>query len=170
MKKEELEKIIINLLDSSTTMTLGCALSDEPWVCSVFYARQGFDLVFFSSRNSRHSKVFKENRRAAASIYKDCDSWRDIRGLQIEGRVNILTKIPAVAKGTVTYFRKYPFAREFFKAGSILSDGLAGKMSAVALYVFRPSSIWYLNNLDGLGVRWKLDIRNGLAVDPPVQA
>ncbi len=170
MKKEELEKIIVNLLDSSTTMTLSCTLSNEPWICPVFYARQGFDLVFFSSKDSRHSAVFKENRRAAASVHAECDNWRNIKGLQMEGHVEIITKIPAIAKATVTYFRRYPFVREFFSKGSSLSDELKGKMSKVALYIFRPGNILYLDNSIGLGVRWKLTIHDGVAVGSPVPA
>ena len=75
-------------------------LADEPWVCPVFYARQGFDLVFFSSQKSRHSTVFKENRRAAASVHAECDNWRDIKGLQMEGHVETITKMPVIAKAT----------------------------------------------------------------------
>jgi len=58
MTREELERIVIHYMDSFTTMTLACCTEERPWAADVFYVRQGFDLIFFSSPSSRHSLVF----------------------------------------------------------------------------------------------------------------
>lgn len=47
MTREELEQIVIQYLDSFTTMTLACCTETKPWAAGVFYARQRFDLIFF---------------------------------------------------------------------------------------------------------------------------
>ncbi len=166
MTREELEKIILDFMDSLNTATLACSSEDEPWSAPVYYARQGFDLIFFSSRKSRHSGLFQANPRAAASIYGLYQSWQDIRGLQMSGRVEALTSLPAIARGANTYFRRFPFARDFFSKSGFLSDALA-KTTRIALYAFRTSSVHYLDNSVGFGIRWKLDIQEGRPIGSP---
>jgi uncharacterized protein YhbP (UPF0306 family) len=166
MTREELEKIILDFMDSLNTATLACSSEDEPWSAPVYYARQGFDLIFFSSRKSRHSGLFQANPRAAASIYGLYQSWQDIRGLQMSGRVEALTSLPAIARAANIYFKRFPFARDFFSKSGFLSDALA-KTTRIALYAFRTSSVHYLDNSVGFGIRWKLDIQDGRPIGSP---
>jgi uncharacterized protein len=167
MTKEELESTVIQFMDGLTTMTLACSLNDEPWTSPVYYARRGFDLIFFSSKSSRHSLAFRENPKAAASIYGECSNWKDIRGLQMKGRVDVVDSPLALAKATATYLKRYPFVRDILNGSMGIGSGMAKKMTRVALYVFRPTDIHYLDNAIGFGVRWKLEIREGVSVGSP---
>lgn len=170
MTKEELETTMVRFMDSFTTMTLACSLDDEPWAAPVYYARQGFDLVFFSSPRSRHCSVYEKNPKAGASIHANSEGWRDIKGLQMEGTVQTVSSALALAKATATFVRRYPFVREFLGGSPGLAQEIADKMTRVGLYVFRPSSIRYLDNAAGFGTRWKLEIRDGRAIGAPVLA
>jgi len=169
MTRDELEKIIIEFMDRNTTITLACCQQDEPWAAAVYYARQGLDLVFFSSPSSRHSQAFGRNPRAAGAIHGEYSRWEDIKGLQMEGRVESIDSSWALAKAIATYLRRYPFVRQFFSDPGSISAELATKMAKVALYVFRPESIRYVNNEAGFGNRWKLEIKDGRAVGEPVK-
>jgi uncharacterized protein YhbP (UPF0306 family) len=169
MTREELGSIVIQFMDGLTTMTLACSLNDEPWTSPVYYARQGFDLIFFSSELSRHSSTFRENPKAAASIYGDYAGWKEIKGLQMNGTVHALTSPLALAKATATYLKRHPFVRDLLGGSTGSGSGMATKMSRVALYVFRPGDIYYLDNSLGFGVRWKLEIREGVSVASPVR-
>jgi uncharacterized protein len=167
MTKEELDSTVIQFMDALTTMTLACSLDDEPWTSPVYYARQGFDLIFFSSKLSRHSLAFRENPKAAASIYGDYAGWKEIRGLQMSGRVDVVDSPLALAKATATYLKRYPFVRELLNGSMGTGSEMAKKMTRVALYVFRSSDIYYLDNSLGFGVTWKLQIREGVSVGSP---
>ncbi len=111
MTRQELESTVIQFMDGLTTMTVVCCLDDLPWAAPVYYARQGFDLVFFSSPKSRHSLVLVENPQAAAAIYGENRKWQEIRGLQMQGRVESVVSALAVAKATATYMKRFPFVR-----------------------------------------------------------
>jgi uncharacterized protein YhbP (UPF0306 family) len=157
-------------MDSFTTLTLACSLKDVPWAAAVYYAREGFDLIFFSSRESRHSSILGKNPKAAGAIHGDYTGWKEIKGLQMEGVVKAIRGPVESVRAIRTYVKRYPFAEQFLSAPEGLSHGLVTKMTKVALYVFRPSSILYLDNEMGFGTRWKLDIKDGRAVGEPVLA
>jgi len=164
MTREELERIAVKFMDSFTTMTLACSLEDRPWGAAVYYARKGLDLVFFSSPQSRHSRIFSKNPLAAAAIHGDYKGWKEIKGLQMEGRVERIEGVRARAGAVATYLKRYPFAKEFISSPGAVSTGVALKAAGIDLYVFRPDRIRYMDNEAGFGTRWKLEIENGKAV------
>ncbi|MGB6067582.1 MAG: hypothetical protein WBG50_22480 [Desulfomonilaceae bacterium] len=163
MTKEELEGAVIAYMDSFTTMTLACSTEDKPWTAAVYYARQGLDLIFFSSPTSRHSEIFSRNPLAAAAIHGDYRGWKEIKGLQMEGRIHSVTGPKAKARAISTYVKRHPFVREFLSDPLSISSKIASKMTKVKLYFFRPDAILYLNNEAGFGTRWKLEVEGGRA-------
>jgi uncharacterized protein len=161
MTREELEKTVTEFMDRFTTMTLACSRGGMPWAAAVYYARQGLDLVFFSSPRSIHSTVLTENPKAAAEIHGDCPRWQEIKGLQMEGRVERITAIPDMARATALYVRRFPFVRDLLSDPGSFSPAAAAQMARVALYRFRPRKIFYLDNERGFGNRWTLEIGDG---------
>jgi len=170
MTRAELERIVAEFLDAQTTVTLAGSIDDRPWTAAVYYARQGFDLVFFSSTRSRHSTIFQQNPRAAGAVHGIYTTWKEIKGLQMEGTVEKITGVRARARALATYLKRYPFAAEFFTDPGALSPKIAEKMARVALYMFRPEAILHMDNSTGFGTRWKLGIEGGKAVGEPVSA
>ncbi|MFZ5865913.1 MAG: hypothetical protein ACOYXY_08545 [Thermodesulfobacteriota bacterium] len=164
MNREELERTVIEYMDSFTTMTLASCMEERPWAAAVFYARQGWDLIFFSSPASLHSSMFAANPRAAAAIHGDYKGWKEIKGLQMDGTVIRISGARAKAKATTTYLSRYPFVKELLSDPGSISSLLAKKVAKVALYMFRPTTIRYLNNESGFGTRWQLQIRNGRVI------
>ena len=169
MNRDEFEKTVTDFMDSYTTMTLACSRRDEPWAAAVFFARQGWDLIFFSSPKSRHSEIFSENPHASAAIHGDYHKWQDIKGLQLEGTVEHIKGPVAIARATGVFLKRYPFVSQFFSDPETLSTGLASKMAKVALYKFRPISIRYLTNEERFGRRWRLEYRDGEPVGDPIE-
>lgn len=168
MTRDEFEKVAMELMDSVTTMTLACSVHDEPWAADVYFARQGFDLIFFSSPRSRHSTVFADNPRAAAAIHGEYEKWQQIKGLQLEGNVQPITGTVALTRATATYLKRYPFVKDFLTNPASISREAVAKISKVALYMFRPRTVRYVDNSVGFGTRWKLEIENGRPVGEPV--
>ena len=169
MNREEFEKTVTSFMESHTTMTLACSQNNEPWAAAVFFARQDWDLIFFSSPKSRHSKIFSENPNASAAIHGDYHKWQDIKGLQLEGTVERIKGPVALARATATFVKRYPFVGDFFSDPETLSMGLAKKMAKVTLYRFKPTSIRYLTNEERFGRRWRLEYRDGEPVGEPIE-
>ncbi len=170
MTREELESIVKDYMDSLTTMTLACCSEEKPWASAVFYARREFDLYFFSSREAHHSRSFARNQRAAAAIHGDYRTWKEIKGLQMEGRVERVKGVADRAKATAIYLKRYPFAKEFLTDPGGISPKVVKKMAKICLHVFRPDLIRYVNNEAGFGTRWELSIREGQVTGDPVMA
>lgn len=170
MTREELERIVTQYMDSFTTMTLACSMEDKPWAADVFYARQRFDLIFFSSPTSRHSTLVSANPKVAATIHGDYRGWKEIKGLQMEGRVERIIGAGAKVRALAAFLKRHPFVKEFFSDSGSVSRQLASKVAGVELYAFRPFNIWYVDNETGFGTRWKLQITNGKSIGDPIPA
>jgi uncharacterized protein YhbP (UPF0306 family) len=166
MTREDLEDIVTRYMDSCNAMTLACSIDDKPWAATVYYARQGLDLIFFSSPTSRHSVIFSQNTRAASSIHGGSQGWKDIKGLQMEGHIHDMTTAKGKARAISTYLKRHPFVSEFLSNPLSISAKVAKKMSKVELYFFRPDAILYLDNEAGFGTRWKLEVKGGKASGP----
>ena len=93
MDIEQMVGIVSDFMDSLTTMTIGCCDKGKPWTAPVYYVRTQLELIFFSAPNSRHSRVFAENSSASAAIHDKYERWQDIKGLQMEGNVDIFPKL-----------------------------------------------------------------------------
>ncbi len=164
MTRDELERTIADYMDSFTTMTLACAVGDKPWAAAVYYARMKLDLVFFSSPSSRHCTALGANPQAAATIQGDYRGWKEIKGLQMEGHVERVGSAVGRAGAIAAFLKRYPFVSEFLSDPLTIGAAVAGKMSRVDPYLFRPRVILYLNNEAGFGKRWRLEVEQGQAV------
>lgn len=168
MKAEEFERTVKFFMDQYTTMALACSLDDFPWIAPVYYARRGYELVFFSSPSSRHSQILEKNPNASAAIYGYHSDWKSIKGLQMEGSVNRISSPVAFAQALAAYLRRYQFVKELLKDTETLSSNVLGKSSRVSLYAFRPHSIRYLDNSLGFGTRWMVQVNEGAEISQPV--
>lgn len=157
MTPEEFEAAVSLILHEVTTMTLATCAGGVPWATDVYFSPDGFDLVFFSSPNSRHCRNLAVNPAGAVTIHPAAASWREIRGLQMEGEAGPVAGNLAMARALAAYVAKFPFARELLAAPTEAARFFA-KASA---HVFRPRRIRYLDNALGLGTRFSLLLANG---------
>jgi uncharacterized protein YhbP (UPF0306 family) len=151
------------LFDEVAVMTLATCVDAAPWATDVYFASDGFDLVFLSSPRSRHSRNLAVNPACAATIHPPATSWREIRGLQIEGEVQAPEGAVAKARALAAYLKKFPFARDLIAHPA----QTAGAFANATLQVLRPSRLRYLDNAVGIGTRWSLRLVDGQAVGPP---
>jgi uncharacterized protein len=151
------------LFDEVAVMTLATCTDAVPWATDVYFAPDGFDLVFLSSPRSRHSRNLTINPACAATIHPLVNSWREIRGLQIEGEVRPPAGTVFKARALAAYLTKFPFARDLIAHPAETAGAFAG----ATLLVLRPSRLRYLDNAVGIGTRWSLRLVDGQAVGPP---
>ncbi len=151
------------LFDEVAVMTLATCTDAAPWATDVYFAPDGFNLIFLSSPRSRHSRNLAVNPACAATIHPLVKSWREIRGLQIEGEVHPPEGTLAKARALAAYLSKFPFAQDLI-AHPVET---AGALAHATLQVLRPSRLRYLDNAVGIGTRWSLRLVDGQAVGPP---
>lgn len=143
--------LIAHLLGEQTTLSLATTEENgQPCVAPLFYipddsVGDDLSLCWLSSPGSQHSRNLLHTPRAAATVYRAAQSWREIRGVQMSGPVNILTE----PNGRAAIVKRYC---ERFKLGRVFS--LAIRQSV--LHVFQPEFLRYLDNSSGFRSKFEL--------------
>lgn len=126
-------------------MTLATHGAGAPWAAAVFYANDGFDLIFLSSPSSRHCRNLAASPRAAATIQEDYTDWTEIKGVQMEGTVTELGGETERAARSL-YAARFPFVRQAVPA-------LAEALKKVRWYRLAPERLYFIDNSRGFGHR-----------------
>lgn len=163
MTLEEFEQAARCLFDEVAVMTLATCADGMPWATDVYFAADRFDLVFYSSPRSRHCRTLAVNPACAATIHPLVSSWREIRGLQLEGEVRPLVGAVATARALAAYVKKFPFAQNLMAHPT----EAVGAFARATLHILRPSRLRYLDNALGIGTRYCLELADGKPVGPP---
>lgn len=159
MTLEQFEAAVTSLLASIPAMTLATSAGAYPWASDVYFAAGGYELIFFSSPASRHSLNLAANPFCAATVHPPASSWREIRGLQMEGIAEPIEGVESTAQAILVYSAKFAFARDLLANPFELGK----KALNVKAHVFRPNRIHYLDNSLGFGTRYSVRVENGKA-------
>ena len=163
MTLEQFDAAVASLATSVTAMTFATSAGVRPWAADVYFAMAGYDFVFVSSPGSRHCQNLLANPYCAATVHAPAASWREIKGLQMEGTAEAVTEAEAAAHALSAYFAKFPFARDL-----MANPSEATKVALnVRAHVFRPERIHYIDNALGFGARFSILLANGKLVSPP---
>jgi uncharacterized protein YhbP (UPF0306 family) len=120
------------------------------WAAAVFYASEEFFLYFLSAAHTRHAQNLSDNSRAAATIQEDYADWPEIKGIQLEGTVELLAgeeRDGAIA----LYQAKYPFVGA---ANAAISEAL----ERVVWYRLTPQRLYFIDNSKGFGHRDQVEL------------
>jgi uncharacterized protein YhbP (UPF0306 family) len=81
------------LLNSQSTLALAtCDADGTPRIAPLFYITdEKLRLYWFSAARSAHSRNLKRDPRAAVTVHSGTDRWQEIRGVQMRGRVHVVT-------------------------------------------------------------------------------
>lgn len=157
MNRSELEQRIKDLLRSRSVLTLAVSDEDGVWSSPVYYASEGFDLYFVSDPASRHCRSASEGPAVAASTYDDSAGWEKIRGLQMEGTVELVpdSELQKVRKA---YIARFPFTEIFFLQFDKLEPEIAERAASVRFFRFRPGRIVLVDNSISFGFHAELKL------------
>ncbi len=144
------------LLQSQTTFVLATA-DEAPWSAPVYYVYLRRRFYFFSSPSSRHVTAALASGRCAASLHRDSVDWREIEGLQMDGKLEAIRLGGEALDAFVAYLRKFPAVQGWF-ADSLLDFDSFTQRFRTQLYAFVPVRVWYLNNRAGLGNREEIEL------------
>jgi len=107
-------------------MTIATAKGEISWAAAVLYANDGFTLYFLSDPDSRHSKEIAENPVVAVTVNEDYHDWRKIKGIQMEGKVELVVTEDEMAQAVSAYVEKYSFTAAYLKLMSSSFPKVAG--------------------------------------------
>jgi uncharacterized protein len=146
---ETLHQTVLAYLQSHQVMTLATVGErDGVWATAVFYANDQFDLYFLSAGHTRHAQNFRHQPHVAAAIQEDYADWPEIKGIQLEGDVVLLSgdeRLAAIA----LYEARYPFLSQ-------AHTQLRAALDKVNWYRLRPTRLYFIDNSRGLGHRDEL--------------
>lgn len=144
--RKQLE-LITSFLSEQTTLSLATAgEGGEPCMAPLFYiVDEEFILCWLSSESSLHSLNLERTPRAAATVYRDAASWKEIRGVQMHGSARKVTEPERRAALVDAYCRRFRLGRVF---------RLAIRQSV--LYAFQPEFLRYIDNARGFGFKFEL--------------
>ncbi len=115
------------------------------WAAAVFYAHDGFQLLFLSAKHTRHAQNMAASPYVAATIQDDYAEWQAIQGIQLEGKVRLLSggeRLAAIAlyAGRFRFLASPPAAIE---------DAL----QRINWYRLEPERLYFVDNTRGFGHR-----------------
>jgi len=151
---DTIKQQLLDYLKSHNTMTLATCAGDIPWAATVFFASDDIKLYFFSAPDSRHSQNLAANPRVAVTIQEDYKDWRKIKGIQLEGRVELVDGVLEKAKAMALYAIKFP---DVIKLFTDPASGVFHKaFLKVKFYCVVPEKLFFIDNEQGFGKRQEL--------------
>lgn len=120
----------------------------EPHAAAVYFASDAANrLYFFSETTSQHARDLEATPQAAVTIQPLVSTYREIRGLQLRGRVRPVPLGPEWDAAFALYQAKFPFVHE-----------LKEEVAQNQLYVFTPAWMRLLDNRRGFGYKEEKDL------------
>lgn len=135
----------VEALWAAPAMTLATVGQEGlPHAAAVYFAADEAreNLYFFSASDSQHSLDIASNPEAAAAIHPQANDWREIRGLQLRGKVTPVPSGEPWDAGWQCYQKKFPFVQE-----------LKAELERSTLYTFRPTWVRTIDNRRGFGFK-----------------
>lgn len=142
-----LDEKINRLLDESKRMTLSTSVDGISSAASVFYARQGEDLVFFTFNPTRKAEQIRANPHVQAVIWpKDQEG---IRGVQVEGVAYQIKDQEEIKTARELILSVTDAFKEF------MDDSFLKKNKVTGYYRLKPTSIKYIDFYADTKFQWR---------------
>ncbi|UCG73352.1 MAG: pyridoxamine 5'-phosphate oxidase family protein [Chromatiales bacterium] len=151
---------IRDMLAAHNTITLATGQDRQPWAAAVFYASDAaLNLYFVSDARTRHGRDMQANDRVAGAINPDCGTWDEVKGLQLEGRVRVLSGA-ARLKGLGHYLAKFHDVKALFdQPRDANEETIAERLKAANLYCLQPDRIRLIDNSRWFGFKEELELQ-----------
>lgn len=138
------------IIDENLYMTISVATKDgDPWISNLFYsADKKYSFYWYSSKDSNHSKILKENPIAAISIFNSTAKGDEADAVYMKATVEEVSDKLELIRVLVIH------GKRLFKHGFIDSRKSLDKfikeykdfqgISKLRLYKATPTKIWKL--------------------------
>lgn len=150
---EYLRQRTLNLIQSQYTMTLATSGDEGAWAAPVYYVYTAPSFSFFSAPDSRHIRESLSEKRSAATVFSESNTYKKICGIQMAGEIRPVPMGPEAVDMLKRYTEKFPFVKEMLCPGKPKDIAALMKQFRVRPYVFIPHQIYYSDNQLGFGFR-----------------
>jgi uncharacterized protein YhbP (UPF0306 family) len=143
---DEMYSIVRAFLAGHSTLVLATAGMEDgrPQAAALFFASDAaLNLYWISSPDSRHSINLADWDDVAAVVFEPTWEWAQLRGVQIEGRAQVVADNDERGYALALYEAKFAFASEEFEE----------LIEQSTIYVLRPRWLRWLDNGQGFGYR-----------------
>jgi len=146
-----------SLLEANTTLTLATCDEGRPWAATVFFASdRELRLYFVSDHRTRHGRDMAANSRVAGAVNPDCSNWGEVRGVQLEGQVEVVDGAERLA-ALKTYLAKFPDVRAMFERPRDKNEETIGqRLKAANFYRLTPAWLRLIDNSRWFGYKEEL--------------
>jgi uncharacterized protein YhbP (UPF0306 family) len=148
MKKDtgQLKTIAAFLREESTVALATVDEQGEPCVASLFYIVDGdLNMYWLSSAASMHSRNLGRNPTASATVYRHTENWKEICGVQMRGRVEVVSEAERRSCLLKVYCERFN-----------LGDVLRLAIGRSTLFQFRPKWFRYIDNSKRFGYKFEV--------------
>jgi uncharacterized protein YhbP (UPF0306 family) len=137
-----------SLLRDGRTLVIATA-DPGPWSAPVYFLHLRGRLLFFSSPESRHVRGALATGRCAGSIHRASADWREIVGLQMDGRTEEVPEGPGADEAFAAYVRKFPTVKDLLHGGALDLAAFTASLRA-RMYAFVPARVFLVDNRAGI--------------------
>jgi len=148
---KEVEKKILDYIQSYNCMSLATSGEKYSQAATVFFANKGFTIYFLSTPNTRHTKNIAREGRVAVTINGDYYHWKEIKGVQIEGKVHLITEAKENKEALDVYLKKFPYLFDLLSNNT--SADIIKDIKEINWYVLEPIKVRYISNEPEFGRR-----------------
>lgn len=157
-KEKMLQRRAFQLATEQRTMVLATTSADAiPWAAPVYFVFYRKDFFFFSNPNARHTLHCLTRPVASAAIFQDGDSFKNICGLQMQGRIQKIEYSPVALGVFLAYLEKFKFINFFSDSGRPIDLHTFFERFNASMYRFSPEEIYCQDNSISFGYRQRID-------------
>lgn len=149
---------VLHHLQTHHVATLATSGPQGVWAAAVFYVHDSWDLYFLSSPASQHCANLAHSVQVAVTIQADYADWPDIKGVQMTGRVQVLSG-EAEQRARQLYGQKFAVIGKLAQAPTAIIKAMA----KVHWYRITPQRLLYIDNSLGFGHREEVDLSGPIA-------
>ncbi len=114
----DLEQRVLAYLADHTVLNLATSGPAGLWAAAVLYVHDGTRLYFTSVASTRHSVNVAETGVAVGTIGDECRAFTEMKGLQVEGEVELVDDVAERTRVAADYLRTFPFAAALWNGES----------------------------------------------------
>ena len=140
----------LDYLEQHAVITLATHGPLGLWAAAVFYASETFNIYFISAGHTRHAQNLADKHQVAGTIQEDYHDWTAIKGIQLEGSVELLSGDER-ERAINVYAKKYPFIQAD-------SEPIQAALQAMNWYRLTPDRVYLVDNSKGFGHRDEVEL------------
>lgn len=132
----------LEFLRRHSCMSLATHGCDGPWAATVFYVNEGFAFYFLSRGNTRHVRNIEADRRVAATVSDHAASWREVRGIQLEGAARRVDADERRSRVYSTFRDRFAFADSLWWTDAPPQPG-----AELHIYGIAPQHVYLIDHM-----------------------